>query len=88
MNKSILANFDREDLPNEGLRLLSDIIGIDSVKVVMLKLPGTTIHVPKTLYKQSDNNYLMKNKDKPAKELAYKMGCSLRSVYRKLKAVK
>jgi len=88
MTKSILAKYNREDLPNENLRILSDLIGMDLIKVVMLKFPGTNIHVPKTLYRQSDENYLSKNKDKPARELAHVMGCSIRTVYRKLKQVK
>lgn len=86
--KSILSEYVRDDLPNESLKLLSDVIGINQIKVIMLKLPGVTIHVPKTLYRQSDNNYLSKHMDLPVKELSLNMGCSERTTYRKIKELK
>lgn len=85
--KSILSKFKREDLPNESLRLLSDVIGINSVKALMIRLPGVTIHIPKSFYRQSDLNFIRKNKTTPIKEIAQELGCSERTVYRKLKLV-
>lgn len=85
--KSVLEKFQREDLPNEGLRNLSDVIGINHVKAVMVKLPGVTIHVPKGFYKQSDINYIKKNIGQSPEVMADKLGCSVRTIYRKLKAV-
>ena len=85
--KSILQKFSREDLPNESLRILSDVIGINQVKEIMVRLPGVTVHIPKSFYKQSDMNFIIKNKKRPPKEIAQELGCSVRTVYRKLKAV-
>jgi len=85
--KSILSKFKREDLPNESLRLLSDVIGINQVKALMVRMPGCTIHIPKSFYKQSDLNFIRKNKTTPVKEIARELGCSERTVYRKLKTV-
>lgn len=82
--KSVLSKFKRGDLPNEGLRVLSDVIGVNSVKAMMVQLPGMTFHVPKGFYKQSDLNYIRKNKDKPVEEMANDLGCSTRTIYRKL----
>jgi transcriptional regulator of acetoin/glycerol metabolism len=85
--KSVLDKFKREDLPNDGLKELSDVIGINSVKAVMVKMPGVTVHVPKSIYKQSDMNYIRNNRDKSVSEMARELGCSHRTVYRKLKKV-
>jgi len=81
--KSVLSRFKRVDLPNEGLRILSDVIGINQVKAMMVKLPGVTIHIPKDFYKQSDMNFIRKNPDMPVGKMAVELGCSVRTVYRK-----
>lgn len=86
--KKLLEKFTREDLPNDGLRELSDVIGINEVKAVMVKLPGVTIHVPKTIYRESDMNYLKTHKDDNPETLADVLGCSQRTIYRKLAALK
>jgi len=86
--KSVLDKFTREDLPNEGLRLLSDVIGVNQVKAMMVQLPGMTFHVPKDFHKQSDLNYIRKNADRPVEEIALALGCSVRTVYRKLDSIK
>jgi len=86
--KSILQKWDREDLPNEKMRQLSDVIGINSVKAILVKCPGMVFSVPKTFCRVSDINYITKNKDMPVPEIALNLGCSERTVYRKLELVK
>ena len=81
--KSILEKWDREDLPNEKMRQLSDVVGINNVKAILVKCPGMVFSVPKTFYRISDDNYIKKNRSKPVDEIAMKLGCSIRTVYRK-----
>lgn len=85
--KGMLEKFEREDLPNKGLRILSDSLGINQVKEIMLTCPGQSFHVPKSFYKQSDINYITKHiKDDP-KNIANKLGCSVRTIQRKIQAI-
>ena len=81
--KSVVENFIREDLPNEGLKEMSDVIGINHVKALMVKCPGMTFHVPKDLYRQSDLDYIKKNFGETVENLANTLGCSVRTIYRK-----
>ena len=86
--KSFLERFEREDLPNEGLRCLSDVIGINNVKAIMVKMPGQTVHVPKDFYRQADINYIKNNMDMPVVEMARNLGCSVRTIYRRLDSLR
>lgn len=86
--KSILEKWNRDDLPNEKMRQLSDVIGINNVKAILVKCPGMVFSVPKTFYKISDINYIKKNKGLPIAVIADKLGCSERTVYRKLELVR
>lgn len=88
MSKSFLLKLERKDLPNEGLRILSDIIGINKIKVLLVKMPGTVVYIPKYFHKQIDETYLGKNFKKPIDELALMLGVSERTVYRRLKNIK
>lgn len=80
---SILKKMTRAELPNDGLRELSDVIGVNRVKEMLVKLPGSTYYVPKTLYKHEDKHYIETHPDKTAKEIAYDLGVSERTAYRK-----
>jgi len=86
--KDLIEKFTKEDLPNKGLQELSDVIGINQVKAMLVKLPGVTIHVPKSLYKKSDLEYIKEHIDDAPEDIAEKTGCSLRTVYRKIEAIK
>ena len=77
---------EREDLPTDKLKELADVIGVNQVKAMLLKLPGYEIYVPKSfLYKKSDMNYIRQNPNKKPVEIAEQLGCSLRTAYRKKK---
>ena len=82
--KGILERFKREDLPNEGLRLLSDAVGVNTVKEILLKCPGMNFHVPKAFFKQSDLNYIKKHMNDKPEDIAGVLCCSERTVFRKL----
>lgn len=86
--KGVLEKFEREDFPNDGLKRLSDVIGVNTVKLILLKCPGMTFHVPKAFYKQSDINYITKHKNDTPQEIAEALGLSVRTVYRKLESIK
>ncbi len=82
--KSFLEEWERGDIPNEGLKSISDVIGINNVKSILVKFPGMTFHVPKKYYSQLDDSFLKKNKGEKATWLADKLGYSVRTIYRKL----
>lgn len=86
--KSVLDDFSRDDLPNEGLREMSDVIGINQVKALMVKCPGVTFHIPKDLYRQSDLDYIKKNTKKTSAEIAETLGLSERTIQRKRRKLK
>ena len=86
--KQILKKFKREDLPTEGLRLLSDAIGINSVKAALVKCQGMIVYFPKKVNKQSQLNYIVKNPRKTPQQIAEALGIGLRTAYRKMAAVK
>jgi len=86
--KQIISKFSREDLPNEELRVLSDAIGINQVKVIMVKCPGMKFYIPKAVYKQSDLNFIRKHPNLSAQEIADRLGFGIRTAYRKKAAVK
>lgn len=85
--KGIFEKMEREDLPNEGLKKLSDVVGINQIKAMLVQLPGVTIHVPKIFYKQGDDNFIRKNMDMPVKDIAQKLGCSENTVWRKRRSI-
>jgi len=86
--KQIVKRFERDDLPNDELKILSDAIGINQVKALLIKCPGQRFYIPKSVYKQMDLNYIRKNPGKTPQEIAEVLGIGLRTAYRKRAAVK
>lgn len=84
--KSLLKKTDREELPNKGLKILSDVIGINRVKELIVKCPGHIFYVPKRVFRERDDEFITKNFDgKNAEFISEKIGLSVRTVYRRVK---
>lgn len=81
--KSVLSKMTRDELPNNGLKEIADVIGINKVKEMLVKLPGCTFHIPKTLYKKQDSEYLNTHPNATIKEVSEALGVSVRTAYRK-----
>jgi hypothetical protein len=82
--KSFVKKWNRDDIPNKGLKEVSDVIGINAVKALLVKCPGMTFHIPKKYYSQLDDSFLKKHRKEKATWLAHKLGLSVRTIYRKL----
>ena len=86
--KQIVKKFKREDLPNEGLRLLSDEIGINPVKAARVKCRVMIVYFPKKVNETSQLNYIIKNPRKTPQQISEALGIGLRTAYRKMAAIK
>jgi len=73
------------DLP-ESLRPIAKALGIAAVKTLIVKCPGKTFYIPKSLNSSYNHNYIKENftGDNYA-DLAEHLGITTRSVYRCLK---
>ncbi len=81
---ALLDKLEIKDLP-EGLQEIARAIGISNVKTLMVKCPGSTIYIPKTLNSSYHHKYINEHftGDNYA-ALASHLGITVRSVYRLL----
>ncbi|HSW59254.1 MAG TPA: Mor transcription activator family protein [bacterium] len=71
-----------EDLPNEDMRTIASICGIEVVFKLMEHMPGLIVNVPKNGMKKVKERYIVdKYNGHNVKELAVVCGVSLRHVY-------
>jgi Mor family transcriptional regulator len=71
-----------DDLPNEDMRAIASICGIEVVLKLMEHMPGLIINVPKNGMKKVKERYIIDNYDgHNVKELALICGVSLRHIY-------
>lgn len=74
-----------EDLPAD-LQVLADVVGLDALKELIIKLGGISLYIPKTQSLTAlQDRYVADNKHRPVKVLMEETGLSQRSVYRKLR---
>jgi len=73
------------DFPNH-LQTVVEAIGIAAVKTLIVKCPGQTIYIPKTINSSYNARYIKENfNGENYKEIADHLGITERSVYRCLK---
>lgn len=71
-----------EDLPNEDMRAIANICGIEVVLKLMEHMPGLIVNVPKNGMKKVKERYIVDNYNgHNVKELALICSVSLRHVY-------
>ena len=81
-NKPWTENITTENLPNEDLKIMAAVIGLDATIKMMCELPGIIISVPKNATLQAKIDYVKKHYDGTKKsryELA--MMCDLSEGY-------
>jgi len=84
--KSILDRIEICNLPNDNLKALSMIIGINKFKELIVKIPGAKIYIPKSVKSISNKSYAIENfNGNNHQGIADHLGISKRSVYRLLK---
>lgn len=70
------------DMPNGDMRLVAELCGIDTALLLMKHLGGVNIYVPKMIERRIMAAYVQRHYDgKNAKNLAVRMGKSIRFVY-------
>jgi len=83
--KAILSRIDVEDLPDNGLREIARIVGVNVIKELIIKCPGTSVYIPKTFHKIYTRKYIEKHFDgSNVDDLAADLGVSRRTVFRHL----
>lgn len=71
-----------KDMPNGDMRLVAELCGIDTALILMEHLGGVNIYVPKMIEKRIMATYVQRHyTGSNAKELAIRMGKSVRFVY-------
>jgi hypothetical protein len=68
-----------EDLPNEDLKIVADMCGLDLAVKLLEDMPGTIINVPKTGLNKFRNKYICKQYDGSKQSrscLAFEFGVS------------
>ena len=84
--KSILDKIEIDDLPNDTLKALTSIIGINTLKELIVKIPGAKIYIPNSVKSISNKAYAIKNfKGNNHQEIADHLDVTKRSVYRMVK---
>lgn len=89
MNRSILDTLTREELPTQELKDLADVIGINKLKEVLIKMPGQRFYIPKWYLREVDDNFILKNYtsqdvDKNVEKIGQRLGLTTRTVYRRI----
>jgi DNA invertase Pin-like site-specific DNA recombinase len=83
--KAILSRIGLEDLPDNGLREMARIVGVNVIKELIVKCPGLRVRIPKTFHKIYTRKYIEKHFDGGNyNELATDLGVSRRTVFRHL----
>ena len=73
------CNLNINDLPNDELKTVADICGIESAVKLMTDMPGIMINIPKTGLNKCRNKYILKAYDGSKQSrmaLAFKFGLS------------
>ncbi len=84
-NKPWMSNITEENLPNEDLKILAAVIGLDPTIKIMCELPGINIAVPKNATLQAKIDYVKAHYDGTKKsryELAKMCDLSEGYIYR------
>ena len=82
-------NLDIDDMPNEDLKLVAELCGVDVARSLIENLEGVTIYIPKYSYRHLIKQYIHKHFDGTnAKKLALELKISERMVYKLLKESK
>jgi len=63
LNKPWIEKLTPDNLPNEDLRLVANLIGLDVAIKMMDVLSGLTINIPKNGFRQARAGYIAKNYD-------------------------
>lgn len=83
---NLLKKIHIKDLGNDSLKDLAEIIGISKLRELSIKCPMSHFYIPKNLEINSRKEYCREHfNGGNHKELADKMGITVRSVYRILK---
>ncbi|HSA05714.1 MAG TPA: hypothetical protein P5556_00885 [Candidatus Gastranaerophilales bacterium] len=56
-------NLNLEDLPNEDIRIIADLYGIEFALTLLNDLPGVVINIPSNALKKIRNSYICRNYD-------------------------
>lgn len=59
MDKKILKNLRPEDMPNDDLKFIAEVCGIETAIALLKNVPGTNIYIPSSGY-----SFLMEQKIK------------------------
>lgn len=83
--KAILSKLEINDLPDNGLREIARIVGVNVIKELIIKCPGLSVYIPKTFHKIYTRKYINKHfNGSNHSELADDLGVSTRTVFRHL----
>ncbi len=85
MDKPWIKNITMENLPNEDLKIVSSIIGLEPTIKLMCEIPGITISIPKNATLPAKIEYIMEFYDGSKKsrfELAKICDLSENYIYR------
>lgn len=82
LEKPWINEIDINDLPNEDLKIIAEIIGIDIAIKMMCELPGIAISIPKNATLKAKIKYVKKHYD-GSKKSRYKLAkeCDLSENY-------
>ncbi len=58
-----IENITEEDMPNEDLKLVAGLCGVDVAMNLIDNLPGVLIRIPNSSYKRLKEAYILRNYD-------------------------
>jgi Mor family transcriptional regulator len=82
LKKELLENITIDDMPNQDMKLVAELCGIDVAVKLLQELGGVGIMIPKFGFRKVIQKYICDNFDGTnAKRLALELGVSLRFIY-------
>lgn len=87
-NKPWLDNLTEEDMPNEELKVIASLCGVETAIALMKNIPGVMVCIPSKSLIKLRNKYICKKYDGKKKsiiELSRELGLSERAIYDILK---
>jgi hypothetical protein len=82
-----ISGLKASELPNEDLKFLEDVIGLEAVQKLLLHAPGMSFYVPSRLPAEFVRKYVLMNfdesdRDRSARRIALTLRISKRHVWR------
>lgn len=86
--ENLISSLKASDLPNEDVRYLADVIGLEAAQLLLERCAGMTFYIPLKMSKDFHRQYIAEHFTgtvRSARALAQELGITEQTVYRILR---